>query len=619
MDDLTISSYMNNEGVITVNKSKTLPKRSDVPAEYKWRLEDMYPTDNDWEADVQKVKQLTEKIAAMKGSLATSGKQLLAVLTLQDELLKTLDQVYVYARMRRDEDNANSKYQGLTDRATSLSTQVYGSISYIQPEILAISTEDLQAWIKEVEGLEHYRILLEEITRFKPHTLSAEEEALLANMSELASSPSKIFGMLNNADMKFPMITDESGEEVELTKGRYTQFMESKDRRVRKEAFEALYSTYGKFRNTIAASLTSAIKGDVFYARTRKYPSALYAALFADNVELPVYDNLIATIHEHLPLMHRYIALRKKLLGVDELHMYDLYVPIVPETDMKIPYDQAVSTIKEALHPLGEEYGRILEEGFSNGWIDVHENEGKTSGAYSWGAFTSHPFVLMNYQDNVNNMFTLAHEMGHALHSYYSNHAQPYTYADYKIFVAEVASTLNEALLMNHLLETTTDKKQRMYLINHYLEQFRGTVFRQTMFAEFEKIVHAKEEQGEPLTAESLSTIYRELNVAYHGPDMVVDSEVDLEWARIPHFYRGFYVYKYATGFSAATSLSKQILEEGQPAVDRYLQFLKGGSSDYPLNLLKGAGVDMTSPTPIAEALSVFKELLEELEQLIEQ
>lgn len=619
MDDLTISSYMNYEGVITVNKSKTLPKRSDVPAEYKWRLEDMYPTDNDWEADVQKVKQLTEKIAAMKGSLATSGKQLLAVLTLQDELLKTLDQVYVYARMRRDEDNANSKYQGLTDRATSLSTQVYGSISYIQPEILAIATEDLQTWIKEVEGLEHYRILLEEITRFKPHTLSAEEEALLANMSELVSSPSKIFGMLNNADMKFPMITDENGEEVELTKGRYTQFMESKDRRVRKEAFEALYSTYGKFRNTIAASLTSAIKGDVFNARTRKYPSALYAALFADNVELPVYDNLIATIHEHLPLMHRYIALRKKLLGVDELHMYDLYVPIVPETDMKIPYDQAVSTIKEALHPLGEEYGRILDEGFSNGWIDVHENEGKTSGAYSWGAYTSHPFVLMNYQDNVNNMFTLAHEMGHALHSYYSNHAQPYTYADYKIFVAEVASTLNEALLMNHLLETTTDKKQRMYLINHYLEQFRGTVFRQTMFAEFEKIVHAKEEQGEPLTAESLSMIYRELNVAYHGPDMVVDSEVDLEWARIPHFYRGFYVYKYATGFSAATSLSKQILEEGQPAVDRYLQFLKGGSSDYPLNLLKGAGVDMTSPTPIAEALSVFKELLEELEQLIEQ
>ncbi|WP_103105478.1 oligoendopeptidase F [Brevibacillus reuszeri] len=600
-----------------MNKSKTLPKRSDVPAEYKWRLEDIYPSDADWEKDVQKSKQLADQIAALKGTLGQSGKQLLQALTLQDELLKTLDQVYVYARMRRDEDNANSKYQGLTDRATGLSTQVYGAISYIQPEILAISNEELENWIKEEEGLAHYRILLEEIMRFKPHTLSSEEEALLANMSELASSPSKIYGMLNNADMKFPMIKDENGEEVELTKGRYTQFMESKDRRVRKEAFEALYETYGKFRNTIAASLTSAIKGDVFYSRTRKYPSALYAALFADNVDLSVYDNLIATVREHLPLMHRYIALRKKLLEVDELHMYDLYVPIVPEVEMNIPYDQAVSTIKEALHPLGEEYGRILEEGFSNGWIDVHENEGKTSGAYSWGAYTTHPFVLMNYQDNVNNMFTLAHEMGHALHSYHSNHAQPYTYADYKIFVAEVASTLNEALLMNHLLETTTDKKQRMYLINYYLEQFRGTVFRQTMFAEFEKIVHAKEEQEEPLTADSLSEIYRELNVAYHGPDMVVDKEVDLEWARIPHFYRNFYVYKYATGFSAATSLSKQILEEGKPAVDRYLQFLKGGSSDYPLNLLKTAGVDMTSAAPIAEALSVFKGLLEEMEQLV--
>ncbi|GEB32780.1 oligoendopeptidase F [Brevibacillus parabrevis] len=605
--------------MITVNKSKTLPKRSDVPAEYKWRLEDIYPTDADWEKDVQKAKQLTEQVAALKGTLAQSGEQLLAALTLQDELTKTLDTVYVYARMRRDEDNANSTYQGLTDRATSLSTQVYGALAYIQPEILTIPTDKLEAWINDTEGLAHYRILLDEITRFKPHTLSSEEEALLANMSELASAPSKIFGMLNNADMKFPMITDENGEEVELTKGRYTQFMESKDRRVRKEAFEALYTTYGKFRNTIAASLTSAIKGDVFYARTRKYPSALYAALFADNVDLSVYDNLISTIHEHLPLMHKYIALRKKLLGVDELHMYDLYVPIVPEVDMKIPYDQAVATIKEALHPLGEEYGRVLAEGFSNGWIDVHENEGKTSGAYSWGAFTTHPYVLMNYQDNVNNMFTLAHEMGHALHSYHSNQAQPYTYADYKIFVAEVASTLNEALLMDHLLKTTTDKKQRLYLINYYLEQFRGTVFRQTMFAEFEKIVHAKEEQGEPLTADSLSAIYRELNVAYHGPDMVVDKEVDLEWARIPHFYRNFYVYKYATGFSAATSLSKQILEEGQPAVDRYLEFLKGGSSDYPLNLLKKAGVDMTSPAPVAEALSVFKELLDEMEQLLNE
>lgn len=602
-----------------MNKSKTLPKRSEVPAEHKWRLEDIYPTDAAWEEDLRKAKKLAEEIATKKGTLGQSSKHLHEALTLQDELLQTLDQVYVYARMRRDEDNANSKYQGLTDRATALSTQAYGAISYIQPEILAIPTDTLKQWIQQDEGLAHYRIMLDEITRFKPHTLSAEEEALLANMSEVASAPSKIFGMLNNADLKFPMITDENGEEVELTKGRYTHFMESKDRRVRKEAFEALYSTYGKFRNTIAASLTSSVKADVFYARTRKYPSALYSALFADNVDISVYDNLIATIREHLPLMHRYISLRKKALGVDELHMYDLYVPIVPEVDMKIPYDQAVQTIKEALHPLGEDYGKVLEEGFTGGWIDVHENEGKTSGAYSWGAYTTHPFVLMNYQDNVNNMFTLAHEMGHALHSYYSNKNQPYTYADYKIFVAEVASTVNEALLMNHLLETTNDKHQRMYLINYYLEQFRGTVFRQTMFAEFEKIVHAKEEAGEPLTADSLNEIYRELNVAYHGPEMVIDKEIELEWERIPHFYRHFYVYKYATGFSAATSLSKQILEEGQPAVERYLQFLKGGSSDFPLNLLKNAGVDMTSPEPIREALAVFKALIEELEQLMGQ
>lgn len=602
-----------------MNKSKTLPKRSEVPAEHKWRLEDIYPTDAAWEEDLQKAKKLAEEIATKKGTLGQSSKHLHEALTLQDELLQTLDSVYVYARMRRDEDNANSKYQGLTDRATALSTQAYGAISYIQPEILAIPTDTLKQWIQQDEGLAHYRIMLDEITRFKPHTLSAEEEALLANMSEVASAPSKIFGMLNNADLKFPMITDENGEEVELTKGRYTHFMESKDRRVRKEAFEALYSTYGKFRNTIAASLTSSVKADVFYARTRKYPSALYSALFADNVDISVYDNLIATIREHLPLMHRYISLRKKALGVDELHMYDLYVPIVPEVDMKIPYDQAVQTIKEALHPLGEDYGKVLEEGFTGGWIDVHENEGKTSGAYSWGAYTTHPFVLMNYQDNVNNMFTLAHEMGHALHSYYSNKNQPYTYADYKIFVAEVASTVNEALLMNHLLETTNDKHQRMYLINYYLEQFRGTVFRQTMFAEFEKIVHAKEEAGEPLTADSLNEIYRELNVAYHGPEMVIDKEIELEWERIPHFYRHFYVYKYATGFSAATSLSKQILEEGQPAVERYLQFLKGGSSDFPLNLLKNAGVDMTSPEPIREALAVFKALIEELEQLMGQ
>ncbi|WP_134686629.1 oligoendopeptidase F [Brevibacillus migulae] len=599
-----------------MNKTKTLPKRSEVPNEWKWKLEDIYATDAAWEQDVAKIKEMTEQIKAKQGTLAESGKNLLDTLLLQDEITKILDRVYVYARMRRDEENSNSTYQALTDRASSLATQVSSAMSYIQPEILAIPSEQLEKLQQSEEGLEHYRLLLEEITRFKPHTLSASEEAIMAQVSELASAPGKIFGMLNNADIKFPMITNEKGEEVELTKGRYTQFMESKDRRVRKEAFEALYATYGKHRNTIAATLASVVKRDVFYARTRKYESALKASLFADNIDQSVYDNLIETVREHLPLMHRYVSLRKKLFGVDELHMYDLYVPMVQEVEMEIPYEQAVSTIKEALKPLGDDYGKVLEEGFTSGWIDVYENEGKTSGAYSWGAYTTHPYVLMNYQDNVNNMFTLAHEMGHALHSYYSNKNQPYTYADYRIFVAEVASTLNEALLMHHMLEKTTDKGERLYLINYYLEQFRGTLFRQTMFAEYEKLIHANSEKEVPLTADSLSEWYRELNVAYHGDEMIVDEQIDLEWARIPHFYNNFYVYKYATGFSAATALSKQILEEGQPAVERYLAFLKSGGSDYPLNLLKKAGVDMTSPQPIRDALAVFKDLLDELEEL---
>jgi len=601
-----------------LNKSKTLPKRSEIPDQYKWKLEDIYADDAEWEKDAAKVKELIEQVKQKQGTLSQSGKHLLEVLQLQDELSMLVERLYVYARMRRDEDNTNSTYQALSDRATSLSIQVNSALAYIQPEILAIPDEQLRQLLQSEPGLDHYRFLLEEITRYKPHTLSAREEEILAQASEVANAPATIFGMLNNADITFPMITDEQGEEVELTKGRYIQFMESKDRRVRKEAFEALYATYGKHKNTIAATLAAVVKRDVFFARVRQYPSALEAALFGDKIDRSVYENLIATIREHLPLLHRYIGLRKKLLKLDELHMYDLYVPIVQEVEMRIPYEQAVATIREALRPLGDEYGQVLEEGFTAGWIDVYENQGKTSGAYSWGAYTTHPYVLMNYQEDLNNMFTLAHEMGHALHSYFSDRHQPYTYAQYRIFVAEVASTVNESLLMHHLLETTSDRQVRMYLLNYYLERFRTTLYRQTMFAEFEKLIHERVEAGEALTAESLSTAYHQLNVDYHGPEMVVDSEIDLEWARIPHFYSNFYVYKYATGFSAATSLYKQIIEEGEPAVTRYLDFLKSGGSDYPINLLKRAGVDMTSPEPIRAALTVFAELLSELESLTE-
>lgn len=596
--------------------SNRLPKRHEIPDKMKWKLEDMYASLEDWEQDYQEVKSLIVKIQEFAGRLGESAENLLDVLKTQDRLAEKMGRLYAFARMRRDEDNTNAAYQALTDRAGTLSVQASAATAFIVPEVLAIPDDQLQAFLEREAGLQIYRFALEEIVRMKEHVLSPAEEQLLAQAGELAHGPSTIFGMLNNADIKFPNITDENGDEVELTKGRYIQLLESKDRRVRKDAFEALYATYRKQKNTLAAILQASIKKDVFYASVRRYESALHAAMDEDNIPVEVYHNLIATVHEYLPEMYRYMKLRKRLLELEELHMYDLFAPIVPNLEIKITYDEAKRMIAEGLSPMKEEYGTILQEGFRSGWIDVHENEGKTSGAYSWGAYGTHPFVLMNWQDNMNNMFTLAHEMGHAIHSYYTNKTQPFTYSDYTIFVAEVASTCNEALLLEHLLATTTDPREKMYLLNHHLEGFRGTVFRQTMFAEFEQITHEKVEAGEPLTPELLGKIYHELNVKYYGPDMVVDEDIDLEWARIPHFYNAFYVYKYATGFSAATALSQQILKEGAPAVDRYVQFLKSGSSDYSINLLKKAGVDMTSPQPIRDALDVFKKRLDEMERL---
>ena len=434
---------------------------------------------------------------------------------------------------------------------------------------------------------------------------------------EVAAAPEHIFRMVNNADMHFPYITDENGQEVELTHGRYIQFMESRDRRVRKQAFEELYRTYGKQKNTIASTLNYSIKKDIFYSRIRNYPSTLERALHADKVPVSVYDNLIKAVEDNMGALHRYVSLRKRALGLDELHMYDLYVPIVQNVEMKVPYDRAKEMIAEGLKPLGERYLNILHEGYESGWIDVLENEGKTSGAYSWGCYDTHPYVLLNYQENINNVFTLAHEMGHAIHTYLSNRNQPYILAGYKIFVAEVASTLNEILLTHHLLNNLEDDQQKAYVLNYYLEQFRGTVYRQTMFAEFERIVHGMAESGEPLTVESLSDVYYKLNLKYYGPDMVVDDEIALEWARIPHFYSSFYVYKYATGFAAAAALAQRILDEGQTAVDRYLNFLSRGGSDYPIELLKDAGVDMTSPEPVNQALKTFSNLLDRMEKLL--
>lgn len=600
-----------------MDKKGGLPSRQEIPAEYKWRLEDIYLSDDLWEKDFLLARQLAGEVEGFKGKLGQSAAVLLAALKMQDRLQELNEKIFVYSRMRRDEDNGNPAYQAMTDRAEGLSAQVQAALSFVMPEILAIPEEDLERFCREEDGLALYSFALAEILRLKPHTLSAAEEQLIARAGEVIQAPSNIFRMLNNADIAFPVIKDETGKEVEVTHGRYLQLLESGDRRVRRDAFTALYSSYRKLRNTLAATLSAGVKRDVFYARVRNYPSALEAALHDDDVRPEVYDNLVRTVRANLSTLHRYISLRKRLLGVSELHMYDLYVPLVKEVRWEITYPEAVQMVKAGLAPLGASYLEVLARGLAEGWVDVYESRGKTSGAYSWGPYGTHPYVLLNYQDNLNNVFTLAHEMGHALHSYYSHREQPYVYAHYKIFTAEVASTVNESLLMDFLLKTMADRERRLYLLNYYLEQFRGTVFRQVMFAEFEKIIHEKVEAGEALTADLLCGIYHQLNVDYYGPETVVDEDVDLEWARIPHFYNAFYVYKYATGFSAAAALTRQILAEGEPAVNRYLDFLQKGGSDYPLNLLRSAGVDLATPQPVQEGLDLFSALLDQMEALV--
>ncbi|MGG4346600.1 oligoendopeptidase F [Paenibacillus lautus] len=591
-----------------------LLKRADVPKEHQWKLEDLFADQKAWDASFAELKNLLKRTADYQGKL-TNAASIKECFELEDEISYHAERLYVYAHMHHDEDTANPTYQALSAKAKKLNVEAGEALSFITPEILSLSEAELDKLIED-PSLKEFKFTLSEMKREKAHVLSKTEEALLAQVGNLSSAPQTIFGMLNNADMKFPKIKNEDGKEVELTHGNYIQFLESPNREVRERAFKAVYETYGKQKNTIAATLNANVNKNMFYSRVRKYPSVLEMALYGDNIQKEVYTNLIDTIHESLPLLHRYMELRKKLLGVDELHMYDLFAPLVEEYKWDITYEEAKQMTKEGLTPLGEDYLSSLQAGYDNGWIDVYENENKRTGAYSWGAYGTHPYVLLNHKDNLNSMFTLAHEMGHALHSYYSDNALKYRDAQYTIFLAEVASTTNEALLMDYLLKNAKDPKQKMYLLTYYADQFRTTVFRQTMFAEFEKIVHERAESGESLTPQDLSDIYYELNVKYHGKGMQVDKEIGMEWARIPHFYNSFYVYKYATGFSAATSFSKQILEEGQPAVDRYLGFLKSGGSDYSINILKKAGVDMSSPEPIREAMSVFEDIISQMEQL---
>jgi oligoendopeptidase F len=602
-----------------LNNSGSIPKRNEIPEQFKWKLEDIYESNELWEKDFAEVKNFAVKLVDYKDKLGISADNLLKCMEANARINRLFEKVYVYAQMRSHEDSANGYYQGLADRTESLAVEVSSAGSFIVPEILSIPDDKLNSFIESNGELAFYKKYIDVIVRTKPHVLSASEEQIMAMSGEMANAPGNIYSMLNNADMKFPTIKDEKGQEVELTKGRFIQMLESTDRRVRKDAFDALYTSYKKQRNTLAALLNSQVKSNIFNAKVRKYNSARESYLFPDNVPEAVYDNLIKAMHDNMHLMHRYMKLRKEVLGLDELHMYDIYTTMVKEAKMDISFEEAVETVKKGVAVLGEKYSKDLEKGLTSGWIDVYENEGKRSGAYSWGCYDSHPYVLLNHSDTVNNMFTLAHEMGHALHSFYSDANQPYIYAQYKIFVAEVASTLNEALLMQYMLKNTTDKTKKMYLLNYYMEQFRTTVYRQTMFAEFEKLIHGKAEAGESLTADVLCQIYHDLNVKYYGPDMIVDELLDMEWSRIPHFYTSFYVYKYATGFSAATAIAHKITEEGQSAIDKYLEFLQSGGSDYPIELLKIAGVDMTTPEPINNALKVFEDLLNQMEELVKE
>lgn len=592
-----------------------IPERSEIAPEDKWAIEDLYPSDEAWEAELKKLAENQDALAAFAGKLGSSAEALYAYLHLSEEVNVRASRLGNYCMRKADEDTRNTTYQAMSGRFMSVAVALGAACSFDTPEIMAISDETLEGFYAACPDLNRYRRFLTDLRRRKAHTLSAAEEKLLAAAGEMAQAPDTIFGAMGDADLKFPDAVDAEGKKHPLTQGTFVMLEMSPDRVLRKSAYENLYGTLANFKNTSAAILNAQNKQLKFFSDARKYHDAREASLDATNVPVSVYDNLIEAVHQNFDKMHRYVRLRKKLLGVDELHFYDVYTNLVPDVDKKIPFSDAKQTVYDALYPLGERYRAILKEGLENRWIDVYENQGKRGGAYSAGADV-HPYVLLNYNGTLDSQFTLAHEMGHALHSYLSNHTQNPIDADYVIFVAEVASTCNEALLMEYLLGKTKDKKDRIYLLNHFLEQFKSTLYRQTMFAEFERNIGILTAQGQTLTAEVLCAEYKRLNEMYFGPDMVVDDQIAMEWARIPHFYYNYYVFQYATGYAAAIALSRRILDEGEKAVNDYLGFLSGGCSKSPIDLLKGAGVDMTSPEPVNQALQLFGKLLDEMEEL---
>ena len=602
----------------TLWAAEKAPARQDIAPQYQWHLQDIYASDAQWQQDYDKLKSQLPQLATYQGKLGTSPQTLLHCLKQRDQMSIIMGRLYSYAKMHRDENTTNANYQSLTDKAAALGSAYMTSASFIEPELLALPAETLPAFLRQEQALKEYSHYLQNLLRQRQHILAPAEESLLSQVAEIAQMPSNTFDMLTSADMRFPDIVDSQGRTFPLSEGKYRAYMSFADRQLRQNAYLSLYQTYAQYRNTLASTLNGNIKSSHFFAAARKYPSTLTASLDNDNIPVAVYDNVITTVKQNLAPLHRYAAFKKATLGLDEFHLYDAAAPVTANVQTHYSYEEACQLVLAALEPLGSEYNTVLKQGLGSGWVDVYENQGKQSGAYSWGAYGTHPFVLLNYEGTYDSVSTLAHELGHSMHTYYSYANQPFTTSDYSLFCAEVASQTNEILLVEYMLKHTQDSAVRKHLLEQYLDTILGSVYRQTQFAEFERIVHERSAKGDALSADDFDAIWHDLNVQYWGPDAVVDKVSDVGWSRIPHFYRNFYVYQYATGYAAATALSEQILTGGEPARQKYLQFLKSGSSEDPLQLLRKAGVDMATPLPLEITLQKFSRLLNELESLIE-
>ncbi|WP_326717478.1 oligoendopeptidase F [Vagococcus jeotgali] len=600
-----------------MSETKQLPNRSELNEATTWDLTLIFPSDEAFDEAFNQLSDELTHAASYQGTLNRGSKEFLEAIEYILSIYRQTEKLYVYSHLKNDQDTGNTTYQALYARASALAAKSSEAISWFDPEVLTLSNDTIKAYFEEEKGLEIYKHFIHQITDNREHTLSEKEEALLAGASEILSASGETFSVLNNADLVFPVVTDDAGDKVQLSSGLYGQLLESTNREVRKEAFEALYSVYEQFRNTFASTLSTHVKKHNFNANIRNYSSAREAALSANHIPESVYDTLLDVVHENLPLLHRYVELRKKLLNVSDLHMYDMYTPILGDAPIRYTYEEAKDKSLEGLTPLGEDYLSIVKEAYGNRWIDVVENKGKRSGAYSSGSYDTKPYILLNWHDSLNHLYTLVHEMGHSVHSHYTRSTQPFVYGDYSIFLAEIASTTNENLLTEHLLQTEKDPKVRAFVLNHYLDGVKGTVFRQSQFAEFEHFIHVEDAKGTPLTSDYLSEYYADLNAKYYGEAVERDPEIAYEWSRIPHFYYNYYVYQYATGFSAATALADKIIKKEEGALERYINFLKAGSSDYPIDVMKKAGVDMTKPDYIEETMTVFEDRLNELESLI--